>query len=102
MPNTASCLPALLSLYVIWGFNWVVMRAANSYFPPVLFVCIRFLLGAAILLAVCAWRGRLVPARAHRPWIALSGLLLAGVSNVAVQVSTKWIGGGLSAVSSDS
>ena len=42
---------ALLLLYVLWGFNWVVMKEANLFFPPIAFSCYRFLLGAAVLLA---------------------------------------------------
>ena len=40
---------ALFLLYAIWGFNWVVMKTANAYFPPVLFVAFRFLIGAAVM-----------------------------------------------------
>ncbi len=33
---------ALLLIYAIWGFNWVAMKEATLFFPPVLFACYRF------------------------------------------------------------
>ena len=42
-------------LCTIWGFNFVVMKVANNYFAPELFVTYRFLSGAAVLLAVAVF-----------------------------------------------
>lgn len=91
-------LPQLLLLYLIWGFNWVVMRVANDYFPPVFFVAVRFSIGAAALLIVCAFRGSLIPPRRYWPWIAITGVLMMSMNNMIVQVCTKMIGAGLTAV----
>ena len=43
----------LAAIYLVWGFNWVVMKEANLFFPPVTFSCYRFIIGALVLLAVC-------------------------------------------------
>ena len=43
----------LFAIYLVWGFNWVVMKEANLFFPPVTFSCYRFIIGAMVLLAVC-------------------------------------------------
>ena len=43
---------ALAILCLIWGFNFVVMKTANFYFSPELFVTYRFGLGAIVLVAV--------------------------------------------------
>lgn len=32
---------ALILIYIIWGYNWVVMKVSTAYFPPVLFVACR-------------------------------------------------------------
>lgn len=77
---------ALFLLYAIWGFNWVVMKTANAYFPPVLFVAFRFLIGAAVMLSVCAWRRIPVPERKYWKWIAATGILQIAVNNVCMQI----------------
>ncbi len=88
----------MLVLYLIWGFNWVVMRMANEYFPPMFFVAIRFSIGAFALLMVCAARGRLIPPRQYWPWIVITGILMMSMNNMMVQICTKYIGAGLTAV----
>lgn len=91
-------IPHLLLLFLIWGFNWVVMRMANDYFPPAFFVAIRFSIGAVALLIVCAARGKLIPPRKFWPWIAVTGVLMMSINNTVVQICTKFIGAGLTAV----
>ena len=85
-------------LYFIWGLNWVVMKAANQFFPPVLFVTYRFVLGAAVLLAVCAWLRIPLPPRKYWSWIALTGVLQVAANNVAAQLGMQTLGAGLVAV----
>ena len=88
----------LLLLYLIWGFNWVVMRMANDFFPPVFFVAVRFSIGAIALLIICAARGKLIPPRQYWPWIAVTGVLMMSINNMTVQICTKFIGAGLTAL----
>lgn len=99
MPQTQkTVIPQLLLLYLIWGFNWVVMRVANDYFPPVFFVAVRFSIGAVALLIFCGVRGRLIPPRKFWPWIAVTGVLMMSINNMTVQICTKFIGAGLTAL----
>lgn len=98
MKTNRSVLPQLLLLYLIWGFNWVVMRVANDYFPPMFFVACRFSIGAIALLIVCAVRGKLIPPREVWPWIAVTGVLMMSMNNLIVQICTMYIGAGLTAV----
>lgn len=99
MPQTQkTVIPQLLLLYLIWGFNWVVMRVANDYFPPVFFVAVRFSIGAIALLIFCAARGKLIPPRKFWPWIAVTGVLMMSINNMTVQICTKFIGAGLTAL----
>ena len=89
---------ALLAIYIIWGFNWVAMKEATLFFPPVLFACYRFALGAAILLAVNAWLRLPLPPRRYWKWIAVTGLLQIAGNNAAMQMGIKELDAGLVAV----
>lgn len=89
---------ALLVLYTIWGFNWVVMKEAALFFPPVLFSCYRFLIGAVVLLTVSVWCRMPLPPKRYWPWIFVTGLLQIAVNNAAVQIGVTSLGAGLVAV----
>lgn len=89
---------ALSLLCIIWGLNWVVMKQANQFFPPVVFVTYRFILGAAVLLILTYLMKVPIPARKDWLWIILSGVLQIGFSNVAVQIGMQYLGAGFSAV----
>lgn len=89
---------ALILLYLFWGCNWAVMRIAGTYFSPVIYVLLRFLLGAAIMLAVCAAQGKLIPPRKYWKWIGLTGLLVVAGNNLIIQICTQYLGAGLTAV----
>ncbi len=91
-------LPQLILLYLIWGFNWVVMRVANDYYSPVFFVACRFIIGAAALLIVCGIRGDLIPPRKYRGWIAVTGILGMALHILLIQICTGYIGAGMSAL----
>ena len=88
---------ALAGLALLWGYNWVVMKIAVQYAPPIEFAALRMLLGAAVLFAaLLATRKSLRPERpAAFFWIGLfqSGgfvalatwaVLIAGAGKVAV------------------
>lgn len=64
---------ALIFLSVIWGYNWVVMKAAMSYSPPFTFATLRTLIGAIPLLAVLLWQKK--PLAPQAP----GGLFLVGL-----------------------
>lgn len=89
---------ALSVLCVIWGLNWVVMKEANQFFPPVLFVTYRFVLGAVVLL-VLTWLMKIpIPQRGYWKWIILSGVLQIAANNAAVQIGMQSLGAGFAAV----
>lgn len=91
-------LRALAAIWLIWGLNWVVMKSANTYFPPILFVAWRFGSGALILLAVAYWRKLPLPDAKFLPWIILTGLLQLTLNNVTAQVGMQSISAGMAAV----
>ncbi len=49
---------ALLVLAFAWGLNWVVLKVAVAYAPPLVFAAVRMIGGGIALLALCAWRRR--------------------------------------------
>ena len=88
----------LFAIYLVWGFNWVVMKEANLFFPPVTFSCYRFIIGAMVLLAVCFWLKLPIPPRRYWPWIAITGFLQIAANTAAIQIGMVTLGAGLVAV----
>ena len=91
-------LRALAAIWLIWGLNWVVMKTANTYFPPILFVTWRFGSGALILLAVAYWKKIPLPDAKFLPWIILTGILQLNLNNIAAQIGMQSISAGMAAV----
>lgn len=89
---------ALFILYLIWGFNWVVMKEATLFFPPVLFSCYRFVIGAVVLIGITLWCRMPLPPKRYWPWIIATGLLQIAVNNAAIQIGITSLGAGLVAV----
>lgn len=89
---------ALGLIYLIWGFNWVIMKEANVFFPPVFFVACRFTLGAGILLLVVLWRRIPLPPRHCWKWIIITGALMVAANNAAAQIGMQSLSAGLVAV----
>jgi drug/metabolite transporter (DMT)-like permease len=50
--NRLVALAALALLALLWGYNWVVMKIATQYAPPLEFAALRLLGGSAVLFAV--------------------------------------------------
>ncbi|WP_370851358.1 DMT family transporter [Megasphaera sp.] len=91
-------LRVLFLIYAIWGFNWVVMKEANFFFPPVTFSAWRFTVGAVVLLLFNAWLHLPVPPRRYWPWIVVTGILQIAFNNAAIQVGMVSLGAGMVAV----
>ena len=91
-------LRALALIWLIWGLNWVIMKTANTYFPPILFVTWRFGTGALILLAVAYWKKIPLPDKKFLPWIFLTGVLMIVLNNIAAQIGMLSISAGMAAV----
>ncbi|MCH4178356.1 MAG: EamA family transporter [Megasphaera sp.] len=89
---------ALLLLYAIWGFNWVVMKVASFYFPPITFSCYRFLSGALVLLLFNLWLRLPLPPRRYWKWIIITGLLQIAINSAAIQTGMNSLNAGLVAV----
>ena len=88
----------LILICVIWGFNFVVMKVANDFFTPELFVTYRFISGAAVLLAVAFFVKLPLPPKKYWTWIVLSGALQIAFCSVALQICFKYLSAGLVAM----
>lgn len=85
-------------LCVIWGFNFVVMKVANDFFSPELFVTYRFVSGAIVLLAFAFLTRLPIPPKKYWSWISLTGALQIAFCSVAMQICFKYMSAGLVAV----
>lgn len=88
----------LILLCLIWGFNFVVMKVANGFFAPELFVTYRFISGAVVLLAVAFFVKLPKPPRKYWSWIVLTGALQIAFCSVAMQVCFEYLSAGLVAM----
>lgn len=88
----------IISLCLIWGFNWVVMKLGNGVFPPVLFAALRFMTGAIVLLGVAYVRKIPFPNKRDFKWYALCGILQTTYFNIAIQIALNSISAGLTSV----
>ena len=86
---------ALGPLCLIWGFNFVVMKTANFYFSPELFVTYRFGLGAIILLAVVFFAKIPAPPKKLWGWIFLSAAFQISIGSMLCQYSFRFLPAGL-------
>lgn len=73
-----SAAAALGLVSLIWGYNWVVMKASLQDASPTDSAAWRFLLGAVALLPVLRWLGRGIGVPRGEWWLAgLLGVMLA-------------------------
>lgn len=90
--------PAVVLLCVIWGLNFPVMKTANTYFAPEVFVAYRFTLGAAVLLALAYLRKIPLPPKKFWLWIVLTGVFQIAILGAIVQYCFKFLDAGLVSV----
>lgn len=72
---------ALASVCFFWGTTYLAIRIALESFPPLLLVCLRFVLSGSIMVAVALARGTPLPRGRELAAVALSGILILGVGN---------------------
>lgn len=88
----------IIVLALIWGVNWVFMKAGMAYFPPVLFSALRFLSAGAVLLIISRWRGVTAPTGDEWGPILFTGLLQIAFTNAVLQNALLVIDAGLASV----
>lgn len=86
-----SALVALAILSLIWGFNWIVMKAVLAFVGPLTFSAMRYVFGTAVLFAVLALRHENL---APTPWRDTLMIGLAQTTGFQVLVQLALISGG--------
>jgi drug/metabolite transporter (DMT)-like permease len=66
---------ALFALSAVWGISFLMIRIADTTFPPLWVALLRCALGAALLWAILVMRGNRLPPRSHLRWLLLVALL---------------------------
>lgn len=72
----------------------MVMKVANDFFSPELFVTYRFVSGAIVLLAVAFFVKLPKPPRKYWSWIILTGALQIAFCSVAMQICFEYMSAG--------
>src|SRR3989440_8741996 len=96
-PDRPRVLPALGSLYVIWGSTFLGIRIALEGFPPLMLAGLRFAIAGG---ATYAWvRARGVPPPTRTQWRSslIVGTLLT-CANACVVIAEQWVSSGVAAV----
>lgn len=65
----------LFALSGVWGISFLMIRIADTTFPPIWVALLRCSLGAVLLWAILALRGNRLPPRSHLRWLLLVALL---------------------------
>jgi drug/metabolite transporter (DMT)-like permease len=89
----------VLLVAVVWGSNFIVVKAAIAVLPPVGMSFLRFAIGSLVLLALLRWREGTV----RLPWrdfagMAVVGMLGFGVYQVFWATGLQWVSAGDSAL----
>ncbi|HEU0235454.1 MAG TPA: DMT family transporter [Candidatus Limnocylindrales bacterium] len=90
---------AVLAVTVLWGGNFIVVKAATVAFPPIGFAFIRFAIAALTLLLVLRWREGSVgiPRRDIVP-LAILGAVGFGVYQMLWPTALRFVSAGDSAL----
>src|SRR5699024_1978291 len=88
----------IIILCVIWGFNFVIMKLGNDYFPPGCVAALRFSTCALVLLGVSFIKRVPLPSDSDLKWLILCGIFHTAYFNIAIQVSLSHIDAGLTSV----
>ncbi len=86
---------ALLAVCFFWGTTYLGIRMALESFPPMLLVCVRFIISGSMLLAFARIRGLYLPKGKELAWACFSGLLTLGIGNGALVLSETRIPSGI-------
>ena len=69
---------ALVAVCFFWGTTYLGIRMALESFPPMLLVCVRYVISGAIMLVFSRARGLYLPRGKELAWACFSGLVRGG------------------------
>jgi len=86
---------ALVAVCFFWGTTYLGIRMALETFPPMILVCVRYIISGSVLLAFAHARGWYLPRGKELAWACFSGLLTLGVGNGCLVLSETLIPSGI-------
>jgi drug/metabolite transporter (DMT)-like permease len=90
---------AWVTLCIVWSSTWLAIKVGLRDLPPISFVAIRFVIAAAVLVAVSVGRVRLLPERTGDYMVlAATGVLMFGFNYLTVFWGELYVSSGLAAV----
>ena len=78
-----------------WGTTYLGIRMSLETFPPMLLVCVRYIISGSILLLFARARGLYLPEGRELAWACFSGLLTLGIGNGALVFSETLVPSGI-------
>ncbi len=84
-----------MAVCFFWGTTYLGIRMSLESFPPLLLVCVRYLISGSLLLGFARARGLYLPRGRELGWACFSGLLTLGIANTVLVVSETLIPSGI-------
>ena len=78
-----------------WGTTYLGIRMALESFPPMLLVCVRYIISGSLMLLFARARGLYLPKGKELAWACFSGLLTLGIGNGALVYSETMVPSGI-------
>ncbi|MCC6274516.1 MAG: DMT family transporter [Leptospiraceae bacterium] len=85
-------------LSLIWGSNWIFMKAGMENVPPILFSSLRFLTGGIVLLAISYYKKIRFPERRESVWIFITTIFQNVYPFAVLQTAMQTLDSGLTSV----
>lgn len=89
---------ALLSVYIIWGSTYLVVRIAIDTMPPLILSAIRFSGAGAILFVFLRLRHAPMPTRIQIRNCLITGAMMLGIGGGGAAFAEQWVSSGLAAL----
>jgi drug/metabolite transporter (DMT)-like permease len=92
-------LAAFLTVCLVWGTTYLAIRVAIETIPPLALTAIRFVIAGLIMGGIALLRGEKMPRdRSTLLNLAVIGLLMVGIGNLAVVWAEHWVPSGMAAL----
>jgi drug/metabolite transporter (DMT)-like permease len=89
---------ALASVCFFWGTTYLGIRIALESFPPLLLVCVRYVLSGSLMMLAVGITGVRLPRGRELLRTALNGVIILGIGNGCLAFAEQWIPSGLAAL----
>jgi len=89
---------AWITICIVWGTTYLVIRIGVTDLPPMLFAGIRWIIAGVLMTILLNLRHYKLPALKDLKYLAIVGILLLGVGNGLVVVAEQWLPSGLTAL----